>query len=150
MGLLQEALPASTLVVAIDPGKVSNRVWLSTGEAGEVAPPVSLPVLRPGLEQLHRLVVDHTGDRSPVFAIEATGGLHQAWMRELNQRFPGSVRLFAAPRSRCVRSCQLHRRAPGQGVHRVVRVWPAERRRRGTRGRRRALGCYRRAVLELR
>ncbi len=95
MGLLQEALPASTLVVAIDPGKVSNRVWLSTGEAGEVAPPLSLPVLRPGLERLHRLVVDHTGDSSPVFAIEATGGLHQAWMRELSQRFPGSVRLFA-------------------------------------------------------
>jgi hypothetical protein len=54
VGLLREALPASTLVIAIDPGKVSNRVWLSTGEAGEVVPPLSLPVLRPGLEQLHR------------------------------------------------------------------------------------------------
>ncbi|HST98977.1 MAG TPA: hypothetical protein VLJ85_15140, partial [Geodermatophilus sp.] len=95
MGLLHEALSGSTLVVAIDPGKVSNRVWLSTGEDGEVMPPLSLPVLRPGLERLHRLVVDHTGARSPVFAIEATGGLHQTWMRELNQRFPGSVRLFA-------------------------------------------------------
>jgi len=29
-GLLQEALPVSTLVVAIDPGKVAHRVWLST------------------------------------------------------------------------------------------------------------------------
>jgi transposase len=104
VGLLQEALPASTLVVAIDPGKVSNRVWLSTGEAGEVAPPLSLPVLRPGLEQLHRLVVDHTGDRGPVFAIEATGGLHQAWMRELNQRFPGSVRLFAPSETTAARA----------------------------------------------
>ncbi len=47
MGLLQEALPASTLVVAIDPGKVSNRVWLSTSEAGELVPSLSLPVLRP-------------------------------------------------------------------------------------------------------
>ena len=89
MGLLQEALPASTLVVAIDPGKVSNRVWLSTGEAGEVVPALSLPVLRPGLEQLHRLVTDHAGSAGAVFAIEATGGLHQAWVRELNQRFPG-------------------------------------------------------------
>ena len=95
MGLLHEALRASTLVVAIDPGKVSNRVWLSTGEAGEVVPPLSLPVPRPGLEQLHRLVVDHVGSSGPVFAIEATGGLHQAWLRELNQRFPGAVRLFA-------------------------------------------------------
>ena len=104
MGLLQEALPASTLIVAIDPGKVSNRVWLSTGATGEVVPPLSLPVLRPGLEQLHRLVVDHTGASSPVFAIEATGGLHQAWMRELNHRFPGSVRLFAPSETSAARA----------------------------------------------
>jgi hypothetical protein len=104
VGLLQEALPGSTLVVAIDPGKVSNRVWLSTGEAGEVVPPLSLPVLRPGLEQLHRLVVDHAGPAAPVFAIEATGGLHQAWLRELNQRFPGSVRLFAPSETTAARA----------------------------------------------
>ena len=104
MGLLHEALPASTLVVAIDPGKVSNRVWLSTGEAGEVVPPLSLPVLRPGLERLHRLVVDHVGSAGPVFAIEATGGLHQAWLRELNQRFPGSVRLFAPSETTAARA----------------------------------------------
>ena len=95
MGLLHEALPASTLVIAIDPGKVSNQVWLSTGEAGAVVPPLSLPVLRPGLDQLQRLVMDHAGTAGPVFAIEATGGLHRAWVRELNQRFPRSVRLFA-------------------------------------------------------
>jgi len=47
VGLLHEALPTSTLVVAIDSGKVSDRVWLSTGEAGAAVPP-SLPVLRPG------------------------------------------------------------------------------------------------------
>src|SRR4051794_26338426 len=104
MGLLHEALPGSTLVVAIDPGKVSNRVWLSTGATGEVVPPLSLPVLRPGLEQLHRLVVDHTGLARPVFAIEATGGLHQAWMRELNQRFPGSVRIFAPSETAAARA----------------------------------------------
>ncbi|SFO58209.1 hypothetical protein SAMN05660359_04495 [Geodermatophilus obscurus] len=104
MGLLQEALPASTLVVAIDPGKVINRVWLRTGAAGELVPPLSLPVLRPGLEQLHRLVVDHAGPARPVFAIEATGGLHQAWMRELNQRFPGSVRLFAPSETTAARA----------------------------------------------
>jgi len=104
VGLLQQVLPASTLVVAIDPGKVSNRVWLSTGEAGEVVPPLSLPVLRPGLEELHRLVIDHLGPSGQVFAIEATGGLHQAWMRELNQRFPGSVRLFAPSETTAARA----------------------------------------------
>ena len=104
MGLLHEALPASTLVVAIDPGKVSNRVWLSTGEAGAVVPPLSLPVLRPGLDQLHRLVIDHAGAAGPVFAIEATGGLHQAWVRELSQRFPRSVRVFAPSETAAARA----------------------------------------------
>jgi hypothetical protein len=32
--LLREALPATALVVAVDPGKVSNRVWLTSGERG--------------------------------------------------------------------------------------------------------------------
>jgi hypothetical protein len=40
--LLQEALPAERLVVAVDPGKVSNRVWLASGERGLVREPVSL------------------------------------------------------------------------------------------------------------
>jgi hypothetical protein len=43
---------------------------LSSGAVGEVVPPLSLPVLRPGLEQLHRQVVDHTGFAAPVFASE--------------------------------------------------------------------------------
>jgi transposase len=104
VGLLHEPLSASTLVVAIDPGKVSNRVWLSTGDAGAVVPPLSLPVLRPGLDQLHRLVVDHAGSAGLVFAIEETGGLHQAWVRELNQRFPRSVRLFAPSETTAARA----------------------------------------------
>jgi hypothetical protein len=61
-------------------------------------------VLRPGLEELHRLVLDHTGPAGPVFAIEATGSLHQAWIRELNQRFPGSVRLFAPSETTAARA----------------------------------------------
>src|SRR4051794_17974645 len=104
VGLLHEALPASTLVVAIDPGKVSNRVWLSTGEAGAVVPPLSLPILRPGLDQLHRLVVNHAGIADPVFAIQATRGLDQVWVRELDQRFPGSVRLFAPSQTTAARA----------------------------------------------
>jgi transposase len=104
VGLLHEALPASTLVIAIDPGKVSNRVWLSSSGAGMAVEPLSLPVLRPGLETLHRLVLEHLDGTDPVFAIEATGGLHQAWTRELNQRFPGSVRLFAPSETTAARA----------------------------------------------
>ena len=76
MGLLHEALPASTLVIAIDPGKVSNRVWLSSSAAGMAVEPLSQSVLRPGLEALQRLVLEHLDETVPMFAIEATGGLH--------------------------------------------------------------------------
>jgi transposase len=93
--LLQKSLPVSTLVVAIDPGKVQNRVWLSTDESGLIVDPLSLSVLGPGLEQLDGLVHRHAGGRTAVFAIEATGGLHRAWVAELNRRFPGAVRVFA-------------------------------------------------------
>jgi transposase len=104
VGLLHEALPASTLVVAIDPGKVNNRVWLSSSAAGMAVEPLSLPVLRPGLETLQRLVLEHLDGSDPVFAIEATGGLHQVWVRELDQRFPGSVRLFAPSETTAARA----------------------------------------------
>jgi hypothetical protein len=102
-GLLQEALPVSTLVVAIDPGKVAHRVWLSTGEQGQVVEPRTLPVLRAGLDELDGLV---RAQRAPmvVFAIEATGGLHQAWVHELARRFPGSVRLFAPSETTAARA----------------------------------------------
>jgi hypothetical protein len=60
-------------VVTIDPGKVAHRVWLSTGQHGAVVEPRTLPVLRGGVEKLHRLV---RAQRTPavVFAVEATGG----------------------------------------------------------------------------
>lgn len=93
--LLQRALPVDTLVVAVDPGKAWNRVWLGTDAAGLVADPVTLPVLRPGLDELARLISIHRGLSDPVIAIEATGALHQAWVGELHRRYPGSVRMFA-------------------------------------------------------
>lgn len=95
MDLLQRALPVDRLVVAIDPGKVNNRVWLSTDTNGLLVEPMTLPVLRQGLEQLARLIGQHAGRQPPVIAIEATGALHLPWTRELAQRFPDAVRLFA-------------------------------------------------------
>ena len=55
-GLFQQALPASTLVVAIDPGKVTHRVWCSTGDAGLLEEPRSVPSLRPGLDEVTGMI----------------------------------------------------------------------------------------------
>jgi hypothetical protein len=48
--LLRQAVSAAALVVAVDPGKVSNRVWLTSGERGLIGEPASLPVLREGID----------------------------------------------------------------------------------------------------
>jgi transposase len=102
--LLQEALPAETLVVAIDPGKVANRVWLASGELGLVHDPVSLPTLRPGVEELVRLIAASATGNEPLIAIEATGSLHRAWTAELERRFPGCVRLLAPSETQAARA----------------------------------------------
>jgi transposase len=73
--LLRRAVPASVLVVAVDPDKVSNRVWLTSGVAG-----------------------------APVIGVEATGRLHHAWVAELERRWPGSVRLLAPSPTQAARS----------------------------------------------
>lgn len=93
--LLQRALPVDRLVVAIDPGKVQHRVWLSTDGAGLLVEPLSLPVLREGLDELAGLIGRHAGTHPPLIAIEATGALHRVWTQELARRFPGAVRVFA-------------------------------------------------------
>jgi transposase len=56
MELLGQAVPASVLVVAVDPGKASNRVWLTSGERGLIGEPVSLPVLRESVDTLAGLI----------------------------------------------------------------------------------------------
>lgn len=56
MDLLRREVPASSLVVAIDPGKAFNRVWLTSGEHGLIGEPVSLAVLREGVDELERLI----------------------------------------------------------------------------------------------
>jgi len=88
-GLPRECLDVG-VIVAIDPGKASHRVWV-TDRDGLVGEPLSLPVSRGGIDRLERLV----GARDAVFAIEATGALHRAWTAELERRRPGALRVFA-------------------------------------------------------
>jgi transposase len=102
--LLQKSLPVSTLVVAIDPGKAQNRIWLTRDDPELVVEPFTLAVLRAGLEQLDTLVRRHAPNGSAVFAVEATGGLHRAWVGDLSVRFPGCVRLFAPSETAAARS----------------------------------------------
>jgi transposase len=102
--LLRQAVPQTALVVAVDPGKASNRVWLTSGERGLIGEPVSLPVLREGIDTLTRLI-GASGVAGPlVIGVEATGGLHRAWVAELERRFPGSVRLFAPSETQAARA----------------------------------------------
>ena len=76
MTVLKAPLDPSTVVVAVDPGKVMNRVWVSDG-SGWLEQPVSVPVSGAGVEQVERLVLAHSSGRAPVFAVEETGSLHR-------------------------------------------------------------------------
>lgn len=101
MGLLEVALDPATVVVAVDPGKVMNRVWVSNG-AGLLEEPASLPVARSGIAVLEKMLAAHAGER--VIAIEATGSLHRAWAAELERLHPGALRLFAPSETRAART----------------------------------------------
>ena len=98
---LQVALEPSTVVVAVDPGKVMNRVWVSNG-IGLLEEPVSLPVARSGIAALEGMLAAHPGEQ--VIAIEATGSLHRAWAAELERRHPGTLRLFAPSETKAART----------------------------------------------
>ena len=102
--VLRRSLSGSTLVVAIDPGKAWHRVWFSTGDAGLLAEPRSVPSLRPGLDEVTATIRRLAGAEVPVVAIEATGGLHGAWVRALEERFPASVRVFAPSETAAARA----------------------------------------------
>lgn len=104
MELLGQVVPATALVVAVDPGKVSNRVWLTSGERGLIGEPVSLPMLREGIDTLAGLIAASGIAGTPVIGVEATGRLHQAWVAELERRWPGSVRLFAPSETQAARA----------------------------------------------
>jgi transposase len=101
MSMLEVALDPATVIVAVDPGKVMNRVWVSNG-AGLLAEPVSLPVSREGIVRLERLLVDQASGE-PVIAVEATGSLHRCWAAELERLHPGSVRIFAPSETKAAR-----------------------------------------------
>ena len=102
MSMLAVALDPATVIVAVDPGKVLNRVWVSNG-AGLLAEPVSLPVSREGVQVLERLLAGRDA-AEPVIAVEATGDLHRSWVSELERRHPGSVRMFAPSETRAART----------------------------------------------
>ena len=103
MSVLGVALDPATVVVAVDPGKVMNRVWVSDGR-GLLEKPASLPVSRAGIEGLESLLAAHPGPFGPLIAIEATGRLHRAWASELERRHPGSLRLFAPSETKAART----------------------------------------------
>jgi hypothetical protein len=86
LDLLRREVPARSLVIAIDPGKALNRVWLTSGERGLIGEPVSLSVLRDGVEELGRLIAESGVSGVPVIGLEATGALHRY---QLNALCPG-------------------------------------------------------------
>lgn len=122
-GLLRRELPASSLVVAIDPGKAFNRVWLTSGERGLIGAPVSLPVLRDGVDELERLIAASGFDGSPVIGLEATGSLHRAWAAEIERRWPGSLRLFAPSETTAARGQLGSRRIKTDDRDCAALVW---------------------------
>jgi transposase len=118
---LFERVPVDRVIVAIDPGKVLNRVWVTTGE-GLVGEPVWLPTSRAGLDRLGTLVAS---GGSPVFALEATGSLHRAWAAELERRWPDSLRLFAPSQTQAARTQLGTRRFKSDDRDCAALVWLA-------------------------
>jgi transposase len=108
------------LIVAIDPGKVTHRVWV-TDRDGLMDRPVSLPNSRVGLDRLEALV----GAVPAVFAIEATGALHRAWTAELERRRPGALRVFAPSETAAARAQLGTRRFKSDDRDCAALVWLA-------------------------
>ena len=101
MSMLGIALDSATVIVAVDPGKAFNRVWVSDG-SGLLTDPMSLAVSSEGVCRLESELV-RRGRGDLVIAVEATGSLHRAWAAELERRHPGSVRVFAPSETKAAR-----------------------------------------------
>jgi transposase len=101
---LRIGAPADAVLVAVDPGKAHHRVWLAKQSQGLLEEPRSLPALRDGVDELERLIAEHATAARPLIAVEATGALHQPLARELERRFPGSLRLFAPSETQAART----------------------------------------------
>ena len=123
MDLLRREVSSSSLIVAIDPGKAFNRVWLTTGERGLIGEPVSLPVLREGIEELARRIDLSGVTGQPVIGLEETGGLHRAWAAEIERRWPGSLRLFAPSETTAARGQLGSRRFKTDDRDCAAMVW---------------------------
>jgi transposase len=121
--LLRREVPASSLVIAIDPGKAINRVWLTSGERGLIGEPVSLPVLRAGVDELARLIDQSGVAGAPVVGIEETGALHRAWATEIERRWPGSLRTFAPSETTAARAQLGSRRIKTDDRDCAAMVW---------------------------
>jgi transposase len=118
---LLERVPFDQVIVAIDPGKALNRVWVTAAD-GLVGEPESVPTSREGIEHLAAVL---EGVRRPVFAIEATGSLHRAWAVELERRWPGSLRVFAPSETRAARAQLGTRRFKSDDRDCAALVWLA-------------------------
>jgi hypothetical protein len=79
-------------------------VWPTSGERGLIGEPVSLPVLREGVDTLAGLIATSGVAGAPTIAVEATGRLHHAWVAERERRWPGSGRLFAPSQTQAART----------------------------------------------
>lgn len=101
MSVLGIALDSATVIVAVDPGKAFNRVWISDG-SGCLVDPMSLPVSRDGISRLE-VELGRRGAVEPVIAVEASGSLHRSWAAELERLHPGSVRVFAPSETKAAR-----------------------------------------------
>jgi hypothetical protein len=123
LDLLRREVPATSLVVAVDPGKAFNRVWLTTGERGLIGEPVTLAVLRDGVDELERLIAASGVAGPPVIGLEATGALHHAWAAEIERRWPGSLRVFAPSETTAARGQLGSRRFKTDDRDCAAMVW---------------------------
>jgi hypothetical protein len=120
--LLCRAVPATMLVVAVDPGKASNRVWLTSGSVGlsggRCRCRYCARVLRPW--------PGRSGQRGRRPAADLGGGhrrAHRAWVAELERRWPGSVRLFAPSETQAARAQLGSRRYKTDDRDRAALTW---------------------------